>query len=105
MNIHSLNLPQWLVLTVGFGGQAFFSMRFIVQWLASEKARRSVVPVAFWYLSLGGGTLLFLYALYREDPVFVFGQATGLVIYLRNLWLIRNQSPAGDPATPADKPE
>ncbi len=96
MNIHSLNLPQWLVLTVGFGGQALFSMRFIVQWLASERARRSVVPVVFWYFSLGGGILLLVYALYREDPVFVFGQAAGLVIYVRNLWLIRNQGPAAD---------
>jgi lipid-A-disaccharide synthase-like uncharacterized protein len=105
MNIHSLNLPQWLVLTVGFGGQALFSMRFIVQWLASERARRSVVPVAFWYLSLGGGSLLLVYALYREDPVFVFGQAAGLVIYVRNLWLIRNQGPAAEHLNASDAPK
>ena len=92
MNLHSLSAPEWLVLTIGFGGQALFSMRFIVQWLASERAHRSVMPVQFWYLSIGGAALLLLYALYREDPVFVFGQATGLFIYLRNLWLIRREA-------------
>ena len=76
-------------LAVGLGGQALFSMRFIVQWLESERARRSIVPVAFWYLSLGGGALLTLYALWRRDPVFVVGQATGLFVYARNLWLLR----------------
>lgn len=76
-------------LAVGLGGQALFSMRFIVQWLESERARRSIVPVAFWYLSLGGGALLTLYALWRRDPVFVVGQATGLFVYPPNLWLLR----------------
>ncbi len=76
----------WLV--VGFLGQAFFSARFLVQWIASERARRSVVPIAFWFLSLGGGATLFAYALYRRDPVFIAGQGVGLLIYLRNLVLI-----------------
>jgi lipid-A-disaccharide synthase-like uncharacterized protein len=76
----------WLV--VGFLGQAFFSARFLVQWVASERARRSIVPIAFWFLSLGGGATLFAYALYRRDPVFIAGQGVGLFIYLRNLVLI-----------------
>ena len=75
-------------LAVGFSGQALFSMRFLVQWLYSEKQRRSVVPVAFWYFSIGGGATLLSYAIYRGDPVFILGQSTGLFIYLRNLHLI-----------------
>lgn len=82
----------WLV--VGFLGQAFFSARFLVQWIASEKKGESVVPVAFWILSLLGGTVLFLYALHRRDPVFVVGQGAGLVVYARNLVLIRRRRAA-----------
>ncbi|GHB09776.1 lipid-A-disaccharide synthase N-terminal domain-containing protein [Modicisalibacter luteus] len=82
---------EWLWLGIGFLGQALFSARFIVQWLASERAKRSVMPVAFWFLSLGGGATLLAYALYRQDPVFVVGQAAGLLIYLRNLILIRKE--------------
>ncbi|HYN62978.1 MAG TPA: lipid-A-disaccharide synthase N-terminal domain-containing protein [Candidatus Limnocylindrales bacterium] len=78
----------WWVM-VGLVGQLMFSMRFIVQWISSERARKSVMPVAFWYFSLGGGLILLTYAIYRRDPVFILGQATGLVIYSRNLWLIR----------------
>lgn len=76
-------------IAIGFAGQALFSARFLVQWLASERARRSVVPTAFWYLSLGGSAVLLGYAIHRADPVFIAGQAAGLVIYLRNLHLIR----------------
>jgi lipid-A-disaccharide synthase-like uncharacterized protein len=79
----------WILL--GFIAQAFFTMRFLVQWIASEKAKRSVVPVAFWFFSLGGGALLFIYAIKRQDPVFIAGQGLGLVIYIRNLWLIANE--------------
>ncbi|GGX81029.1 lipid A biosynthesis [Litchfieldella qijiaojingensis] len=79
-------------LTVGFLGQALFSARFLVQWLASERAQRSVVPLAFWFLSLGGGATLLAYAVYRRDPVFVLGQGAGLIIYLRNLMLIRRET-------------
>jgi lipid-A-disaccharide synthase-like uncharacterized protein len=86
----------WVV--IGFLGQAFFSARFVVQWLASERARRSVVPLAFWFLSLGGGATLLAYAIYRQDPVFIAGQGTGLLIYLRNLMLIRRAAAVG-PAT------
>ena len=73
---------------VGFAGQALFSARFIAQWLVSEWRRRSVIPIAFWYFSLGGGATLLAYAIYREDPVFIVGQAAGLLIYSRNLYLI-----------------
>lgn len=75
-------------IAIGLAGQALFSARFILQWLASEKARRSVVPKAFWYFSLGGSAVLLAYAIHRADPVFMLGQATGFAIYLRNLWLI-----------------
>jgi len=77
----------WLVL--GFGGQILFSLRFLVQWLASEKAKRSVMPIAFWYFSIGGASLLLMYAIHRRDPVFIAGQSFGLFVYLRNLHLIR----------------
>lgn len=76
----------WVML--GFIAQFFFMMRFVVQWIASERARRSIVPVAFWFFSLGGGFLLLIYAIHRQDPVFIAGQALGLIIYIRNLWLI-----------------
>lgn len=82
---------EWLWVGIGFLGQALFSARFIVQWLASERAKRSVMPVAFWFFSLGGGATLLAYALYRQDPVFIVGQATGLLIYMRNLTLIRKE--------------
>lgn len=91
MNWHSITVPEWAVLTVGFGGQALFSARFIIQWLASERAGRSLIPDLFWYFSLAGGATLFVYAVYREDPVFMLGQGMGLFIYGRNLWLIRRE--------------
>ncbi|MGH8580722.1 MAG: lipid-A-disaccharide synthase N-terminal domain-containing protein [Gammaproteobacteria bacterium] len=80
------NEQIWLI--VGFSGQALFSARFLVQWLATERCRRSVIPTAFWYLSLGGSLTLLTYAIYRLDPVFILGQATGFIIYLRNLYFI-----------------
>lgn len=76
-------------LSVGFLGQAMFAGRFLVQWLASERKKESIVPIYFWYLSLGGGAALFAYATYKLDPVFMVGQASGLVVYTRNLMLIR----------------
>lgn len=76
----------WILL--GFVAQFFFMMRFVVQWIASERARRSVIPLAFWFFSLGGGLLLLIYAVHRRDPVFIAGQGLGLFIYVRNLWLI-----------------
>jgi lipid-A-disaccharide synthase-like uncharacterized protein len=78
-----------LWLSIGLLGQALFSARFLVQWIASERRRRSVVPLAFWYFSIGGGLTLLAYAIYRRDPVFILGQSAGLFVYARNLWLIR----------------
>ena len=76
-------------LSLGFFGQLVFSMRFIVQWIASEKARESVIPIAFWYISLTGSVFLFAYATYRRDPVFMLGQGIGGIVYIRNLMLIK----------------
>lgn len=76
----------WLV--VGFLGQAFFSMRFLIQWIHSERMRKSLIPVAFWYFSMAGGATLLAYALYRQDPVFIVGQGAGLFVYGRNLYFI-----------------
>ncbi|MCE2715295.1 MAG: lipid-A-disaccharide synthase N-terminal domain-containing protein [Acidibacter sp.] len=78
-----------LWIMIGFLGQALFSARFFVQWLASERVKRSVIPTAFWYFSLAGGVTLLAYAIHRQDPVFIAGQGLGLVVYLRNLYLIR----------------
>lgn len=79
----------WLI--IGFVGQGLFAARFLMQWLASEREGRSVIPVIFWYFSLAGGTVLFIYALHREDPVFILGQSLGLIIYGRNLYLISRE--------------
>ncbi|AMS41688.1 lipid-A-disaccharide synthase N-terminal domain-containing protein [Aminobacter sp. NyZ550] len=90
--LHDVFIAQfdgWILL--GFVAQGFFTMRFVVQWLASERAKRSVVPIAFWFFSLGGGALLLIYAIKRQDPVFIAGQGLGLFIYIRNLWLIANE--------------
>lgn len=84
----------WLV--IGLVGQGLFSMRFIVQWLSSEKQKRSVVPVAFWYFSVAGGCTLLAYAIYKADPVFILGQGMGLLIYFRNLQLIYRVTPLID---------
>jgi len=75
-------------LAIGLLGQGLFFMRFFVQWLASEKRGRSVIPTAFWYFSLLGGVTLLSYAIWRRDPVFILGQGTGIFIYLRNLYFI-----------------
>ena len=77
-----------LWLSIGFLGQAFFSARFFVQWVASERQRKSVVPRLFWYFSVGGGMTLLAYAIHRRDPVFIIGQAAGLLVYARNLYFI-----------------
>ena len=89
------NLDWWVLL--GFVAQAFFTARFVVQWISSERAGHSVVPLAFWLLSIGGGILLLVYALYRKDPVFIAGQAFGVFVYLRNLFFVlrdRNKAAA-----------
>ncbi len=77
----------WLV--IGFLGQLLFSARFLIQWLVSERHKQSVVPIAFWFLSLGGSLTLLAYAIHRRDPVFILGQSMGFLIYTRNLVLIR----------------
>ncbi|HOI94020.1 MAG TPA: lipid-A-disaccharide synthase N-terminal domain-containing protein [Syntrophobacter fumaroxidans] len=76
------------ILFLGFVAQGLFSARFLVQWIVSERQGRSVVPMAFWYLSVAGGGLLLIYAVIRRDPVFILGQASGLVVYGRNIYLI-----------------
>lgn len=83
----STAVELWWV-AIGMAGQLLFTGRFLVQWIASERQRKSVIPLAFWYLSMSGGVVLLCYAIYRQDPVFIFGQSTGVVIYARNLWLI-----------------
>ena len=81
-----VRFDTWAVL--GFLAQALFSARFLVQWIASERARRSIIPVAFWWFSIAGGILLFVYALSRKDPVFILGQGGGLFIYARNIMFV-----------------
>lgn len=83
----------WMVL--GFIAQGLFSARFLVQWIASERRRQSIVPLAFWYFSVAGGALLLAYAIHRKDPVFIVGQGAGLIVYVRNLQLLRTKSAAG----------
>ena len=83
----------WMVL--GFIAQGLFSARFLVQWIASERRGKSVVPRAFWYFSVAGGALLLAYAIHRRDPVFIVGQGAGLVVYLRTLQLLRTGTDAG----------
>ena len=85
-DVFVVQLDWWIVL--GFAAQALFTMRFLVQWIASERAGRSVVPMAFWVFSIGGGLMLLGYALYRKDPVFIIGQAFGVFVYLRNLQFV-----------------
>jgi lipid-A-disaccharide synthase-like uncharacterized protein len=85
---------DYVWLAIGFVGQAFFFSRFLVQWIASEKAGRSVIPMAFWYLSLFGGLTLFAYALHLGDPVFILGQSCGAAIYLRNLYFRLHEAEA-----------
>jgi lipid-A-disaccharide synthase-like uncharacterized protein len=98
----------WLI--IGFAGQALFTARFLVQWIVSERKRDSVVPIAFWWLSLVGGLTLLSYASYRQDPVIIVGQGMGLVVYARNLMLVgkakrraaqRRRSAAVEPASEA----
>lgn len=102
-----VSITEVVWVTIGFVAQLMFSMRFLIQWIASERAKQSIVPETFWYFSLLGGALLFAYATYRLDPVFMLGQGMGLFIYARNIQLIWKQKvhaasePAGE-ATGAD---
>jgi lipid-A-disaccharide synthase-like uncharacterized protein len=86
VDVFYIRLDGWIIL--GFVAQGLFTMRFLVQWIASERAGRSVIPLAFWIFSIFGGLLLLIYALYRKDAVFIAGQAFGVFVYLRNLWFV-----------------
>ena len=85
------NHPETIMIVIGFGGQALFATRFIIQWLSSENAGRSVIPVAFWYFSISGGLVLLTYAIWRQDPVIIAGQSVGVFIYGRNLYFISKE--------------
>ncbi len=87
-----MTATYWLV--VGFAGQALFGMRFIIQWIISEKRGESVIPLPFWYLSIGGSLILLSYAIHKQDPVFILGQSLGSIIYIRNLILISRKKKA-----------
>ncbi len=84
---------------IGLVGQSMFFMRFFLQWLASEKAKKSVIPDIFWYFSIAGATILLSYAIYRQDPVFILGQSMGFLIYFRNIYFIKKSRP-GAPSGP-----
>ncbi|HEX3440254.1 MAG TPA: lipid-A-disaccharide synthase N-terminal domain-containing protein [Pseudolabrys sp.] len=92
-----LGSVDWGIL-IGYVAQGLFAMRFVVQWIASERAGRSVVPTTFWVFSIGGGLMLLAYALYRKDPVFIIGQAFGVFVYLRNLQFVLRNGGQGAPA-------
>ncbi len=83
-----IKTPETLMIFIGFSGQGLFAMRFIIQWVKSEGVKKSVIPIAFWYFSIGGGVVLLFYALWRKDPVIICGQGLGLLIYVRNLYFI-----------------
>jgi len=86
-----MSKTEFVWVVIGFTGQALFAGRFLVQWIASEMKKQSIVPIYFWYFSLGGGATLLAYATYKLDPVFIVGQASGLIIYIRNLMLIHRE--------------
>ncbi|MFQ5521842.1 MAG: lipid-A-disaccharide synthase N-terminal domain-containing protein [Candidatus Methylomirabilia bacterium] len=88
MNASCVQQISGFLLALGFVGQAFFSTRFLVQWIVSERKKESVVPIYFWYFSVAGGLALLTYAILRQDPVFIVGQGAGLFVYGRNLYLI-----------------
>ena len=83
------HIPQWL-LFLGVFGQILFTLRFIYQWIYSEKCKSSVLPMGFWIISLGGSVLIFIYAIIRKDPVLLVGHAMGLIIYSRNIIILKN---------------
>jgi len=90
--INSLTRYEIIFLIIGFIGQGLFASRFIVQWIYSESVKKSVIPIQFWYLSILGGLSLLSYAIFRKDPVIILGQSFGVLIYLRNLYLIRQSN-------------
>lgn len=90
-----LGMSGWQI--VGFTGQAIFGGRFVIQWIVTEREKKSTIPVAFWYLSLVGTLILLTYSIHRKDPVFILGFSLNLVIYLRNLYFIHLHKPAPTP--------
>jgi len=98
--LNTLGPREMVWIAIGFLGQFLFMMRFLWQWVQSERQRRSIIPMAFWYFSLAGGMTLFAYAVHRLDPVFITGQSLGLLVYSRNLLLIRREKHAGPPPDP-----
>lgn len=84
----ALTATEFVWLIVGFGGQGMFTLRFLVQWISAERARRSVVPESFWYCSLVGAVAMMAYGIHRADPVIMVGQLTGFIVYFRNLYFI-----------------
>ena len=95
--VNALGTRDMLWIAIGFAGQFLFMMRFLWQWIQSERQRRSIIPIAFWYFSLAGGMTLFAYAVHRRDPVFITGQSLGLLVYARNLLLIGREKRASAP--------
>lgn len=91
----NLGIPGWL-LVLGFTGQAAFGARFLIQWICSEIKKESHIPIVFWYLSIIGGLLILLYAIFRRDPVIILGQSMGLLVYARNLRLIYKKKKTGE---------
>lgn len=93
---------SWLTthiwVLIGYAGQGLFFSRFLVQWLQSERVGRSVIPVAFWYFSMGGGIILLAYSIHQRDQVFILGQGMGLIVYGRNLYLIFRERMGLSPA-------
>jgi lipid-A-disaccharide synthase-like uncharacterized protein len=108
LGLRSVDLRDGIWILVGFAGQFLFMMRFLWQWIQSERQRRSIIPIAFWYFSIGGGLVLLAYAIHRRDPVFITGQGLGLIVYIRNLLLIRavrrDGAPADESLAPAARP-
>lgn len=96
--VNALSTHEIMWIGIGFLGQFLFMMRFLWQWVQSERQRRSIIPIAFWYFSLAGGMTLFAYAVHRLDPVFITGQSLGLLVYSRNLLLIRREKRAATAA-------
>jgi lipid-A-disaccharide synthase-like uncharacterized protein len=93
-----MNPMEKVWLAIGFLGQAIFGSRFLIQWIASERAKQSIIPLAFWWLSLVGAVFLLIYSIHRMDPVFIVGQCTGFFIYSRNLYFIytkKSRQPIG----------
>ena len=99
-----LGLDWSYLMVLGFVGNALFSMRFLVQWLASERQGESVIPVSFWYWSIAGSALMCLYFIFRRDPVGILAYLPNSLIYIRNLMLIRKRKFAYTAAAPSQKP-